>query len=426
MTVGIVGMGIAGLRAALLLERHGVTVKLFEARDRIGGRLATWTDSIEDVRFETGGEWIDADNVRVLSLLREFGLSSISADDSPRRIIFEEAVCYSNNLWSEAFEDELRLEAAAVELCRGLRSPPWANRLEIEKDHRPLSDFVRLQTNSPRGKWYLTNKLRSDEGEDLDQVGFLGWLSGYMHYLDREQNAMSAFRIQNGSVELMNGLRERIQTDINCGAVLRKIEQSDSGVVLRFEGFEERVDRVILTLPPRLLEQVVFEPALSVSKRCAIEACGMGRAVKITWQFKSKWWLERGWNGSMHCDGPLQQTWDASLGGAPVMSAYICGTEAQKWTELGDPVNAGLYVLTKLYPEAGVEFVRGWFSDWIHDPFSRGGFSFLATGYVIEHMQHMVESEGRIHFAGEHTSLWTGFIEGALDSAERASAEAIL
>ena len=37
MTIGIVGMGIAGLRTAMLLEQAGYTVKLFEARDRLGG-----------------------------------------------------------------------------------------------------------------------------------------------------------------------------------------------------------------------------------------------------------------------------------------------------------------------------------------------------------------------------------------------------
>ena len=149
----------------------------------------------------------------------------------------------------------------------------------------------------------------------------------------------------------------------------------------------------------------------------------MGRAIKISWQFDTKWWLERGWSGAMHCDGPLQQTWDASLGSAPVMSAYVCGSEAQKWTELGKPVEAGLYVLSKMYPECNDHFVRGWFSNWVNDPFASGGFSYLAAGYVIEHFQHMIESENRVHFAGEHTSQWTGFIEGALESAERVVAE---
>lgn len=39
--VAIVGAGISGLRAASVLERHGVEVQVLEGRDRVGGRIHT-------------------------------------------------------------------------------------------------------------------------------------------------------------------------------------------------------------------------------------------------------------------------------------------------------------------------------------------------------------------------------------------------
>ena len=38
--VGIVGAGLAGLRCADVLLQHGSRVTIFEARDRVGGRVA--------------------------------------------------------------------------------------------------------------------------------------------------------------------------------------------------------------------------------------------------------------------------------------------------------------------------------------------------------------------------------------------------
>lgn len=42
--VGIVGAGISGLRCADILLDQGFQVTIFEARDRIGGRVGLYTD----------------------------------------------------------------------------------------------------------------------------------------------------------------------------------------------------------------------------------------------------------------------------------------------------------------------------------------------------------------------------------------------
>src|SRR5262249_53737151 len=63
MQVAIIGAGLAGLRAAALLEEHGATVEVFEASDRLGGRLCTARPR-PGIAYEAGGEWIDHDHLR--------------------------------------------------------------------------------------------------------------------------------------------------------------------------------------------------------------------------------------------------------------------------------------------------------------------------------------------------------------------------
>jgi monoamine oxidase len=125
----------------------------------------------------------------------------------------------------------------------------------------------------------------------------------------------------------------------------------------------------------------------------------------------------------MQCDWAIQQTWDGGQGDAPILTCYVCGRAAHSFVTHEDPVGKALDDLAMLYPEARDQFVDGWIHDWIRDPYAGGGFSNVAPRYVLEHMAHMPAAAGRIHFAGEHTSLWTGFIEGALESAERVARE---
>ncbi len=424
MRIAVVGLGFSGLRTAALLERAGVQVEMYEAKGRPGGRMHC-ADEGDGVLYEAGGEWIDADHARVLNLLREHGMEPDARANWPQKLVYKGRQTTEHLMWSDALEDDLRVEAVARELSRDLRSLPWENTNLAEFDNRKLDDFLREHTNSERGLWWVNAKYRSDEGDDLDRIGLLGWLAGYRHYLDRDGDEMSAYRIPGGSRDLAERMLAKLEGPVQFGAVLHRVRQNGHGVRLVFEDGVTDVDRVVLTLPPKCLERLVFEPALSVHKRCAVEGCEMSRANKIVWHFDHPWWQDLEWGGSMLCDGPLQQTWDASMGEAAVLSAYVCGEEAARWGQLGDPVSAGLYELSQIFPQARDHFIRGWFHDWQHDPFSRGAFSHLAPGYVLEHMEHISTNEDRIFFAGEHTALWTGFLEGALESAERVSREVV-
>lgn len=424
MKVGVVGLGISGLRAATLLESYGAEVELFEARGRPGGRLHT-IDEGEGAVYEAGGEWIDADHLRCLRLLEEYNLEPMTRGSWPGKVVHRGKHRTEADLWTDALEDDLRVEAAARELCRSLSQPPWRNHEAKPLDDQDLAAFLREQTTSERGLWWVTAKYRSDEGDDLDQIGLLGWLAGYMNYLDRDGDVMSAYRVPGGWRHLCERILCRLHGEPHFGKVLQRVRQDSDGVTLVFEDGKVVVDRAVLTLPPPALERVVFEPPLPVDKRCALEACRMGRSVRICWEFEEPWWRDQGWGGSMMCDGPIQQTWDASMGDAALLSAYVCGSDAVMWSRTGDPVRAGLFELSQILPEAAKTFRRGWYHDWVTDPYCQGSFSHLAPGYVIEHMEHISEPIGRIHFAGEHTALWAGFIEGALESAERVVPEVL-
>jgi len=403
MKVAVVGAGIAGLHAALALESKGCEVAVFEARCRLGGRLQTLDG------YEAGGEWIDADHRRCLDSLDALGLA-VARTEGDYRILR----CGRSTIGPDPV---MRASKQSVDRAAAL----LAEKPDPELDGRTLADFVAENAADP---WWPTVYYRSDEGDDLDRIGLLGWLHGFRHYLVRGETDASAFRVVGGMGAWIEALVAGLEARPHLRHVLRGVIRSGDQVWLDFGAEALAFDRVLLTLPPRCLERVAFEPALSPEKREAIASCRMSRAIKIALVYDRRWWEDIEWSGLLFADSELQQVWPALA--APVLCAYVCGDDAEQWTGGADPVADALAEVGRLVPGGRAHFVHGMIHDWLGDPFSQGAFSHLAPGYVQGPMKHIAPPEGRIHFAGEHTAEWTGFIEGALESAERATEEIIV
>lgn len=60
---------------------------------------------------------------------------------------------------------------------------------------------------------------------------------------------------------------------------------------------------------------------------------------------------------------------------------------------------------------------------WDRDPWARGDYAWFRPGQVRALAPHLATAEGRIHFAGDHTSTRPGWMQGALESGMRAAEE---
>jgi monoamine oxidase len=78
---------------------------------------------------------------------------------------------------------------------------------------------------------------------------------------------------------------------------------------------------------------------------------------------------------------------------------------------------APVYPALREHAEGGTSFV------WDEQPYQRGAYAMYTRGQFASLWPHAATPEGRIHFAGEHTSSWPGWMQGALDSGLRAARE---
>lgn len=383
MKVAVIGAGISGLRTAMLLEKQGVEVEVFEARDRVGGR--TWT--IRDGAYDAGGEWIDSDHVRMIALIAELGLE-LAPSSGPRQVFYGGTMRTTDDLWPEMRQAEERF---------------WQLADEGFQAGDTLADLIDASSDSEMGRWWMTANLRSDEGTDPDQVGLDGWLDFYKHYQDREGGELSAYRVKGGMGQVAVEMAKRVKGPIRLGLELISVSSGcltfkrvKRGLLRASEVTFEGFDHVVISLPPLCVSRVDFDPPLPAPQKEAFETCGFAPIVKVAWVGRE--------GRSAFYHSQMQQTWEGGWGRERVMIAYICGRDALAFSNGEEHLDGGTL------------------HDWIKDPYAGGGFSFMRPGFMPL-KPWLSKSHGNVCFVGEHTAGWMGFFEGAVESAERAVEE---
>ena len=85
----------------------------------------------------------------------------------------------------------------------------------------------------------------------------------------------------------------------------------------------------------------------------------------------------------------------------------------------------GVDLVADAFPAIRSEFEKGAVHRWSTDPWAQGAFVLYRPGQMTELLPQLGASEDGMHFAGEHTSPWSGWMEGALESGERAAREVL-
>ena len=154
--------------------------------------------------------------------------------------------------------------------------------------------------------------------------------------------------------------------------------------------------------------------------------------MKVMWGVKSKVWRQPAagrhftCNGSVVTDLPFQQAWETSRGqegSAGILTNFIGGSPARSWNR--ERLQRFPQELAKVFPDiAGAWDGHQAVMDWPRNRFIKGSYSAPKRGQYTWMYEAAAASEldGRLQFAGEHTSLVSGgFMNGAVESGMRAA-----
>ncbi len=442
--VGIVGAGIAGLHCAHRLVEAGFLVQVYEAQDRVGGRMWTGRDLFPEGQiFEIGGELIDSNHASLWALADEF---DIALDD---RWALEKPDMHRDTFY---FDGERVTEATLLAQAQQVIDTMAQQVADAEEDDdafealdvTTLSDWLDEHVpvaTMPELHGVLKVAYTGEYGLEADEQSCLNLL--YLFGWDSEDEFLifgasdERYHTHLGNDTFTTALADAIGSErITTGAALVKAAGPRRGpFTLTFDRGGDttttEVDHLVFALPFTKLRQVdLTDLALSDEKREVIAELAYGTNAKIMGGFSSRpWWDDLNESGNLTTDLGVQQGWDSTIGqsgdggiwtnftGGDVGVASATGTADAWFSEI-------LEDLEVIWPGAKDAYTgTAHRMHWPSFEWSLGSYTCYRPGQWA-YWSTEGTREGYVHFCGEHCSLdFQGWMEGAAETGALVAAE---
>jgi monoamine oxidase len=440
--VVVLGAGLAGLGAAYNLMRQGYDVIVLEAQERPGGRVQTVRDG-----FQRGGH-AELGAIRIFNsheyLLRyadEFGLE-LSPYDTGTRAFHMQGKRFlpppPGQPWpldgftaGEQPDPAARLGDYFVSGFAKLGDvfdPGWPGAFPtaLELDGTSMDGYMQSQGASATWRdWFYAQEGRFARVNAAAAFAVESLTSGFIG------------SIQGGNDRLPHALAAALGRRVKYRSEVVRISQGRDNVTVSFRDrggrHELRADRCVCALPFAPLRRVSIATPFSGQKMAAIRKLRYMAVARCYFQTRSRFW-ERdplgplGGLNLVGTDTMAGRVWNTTSQqadpGLGMVQAYMFDTEALEFAGYGHRrVAAMRRLMRRLLPGIGGEIVGVAHKAWQEDPWAGGGWGWVQPGELSWMFPAMRRVEGRVHFAGEHTSIWAAWMNGALESAERVSAE---
>lgn len=436
--VVIIGAGLAGLATALELKKNNLSFVVLEARDRPGGRIESIVTA-ENVYIDMGAQWIGKNHYRVKKLLSQFHLHTVSTYQKGKQIYaFNEKIFYQK--WTPISVLSLldvTLFTRRLNKISSFINPsePWGNTFTKQFDEITVEQFLQSNMYTKAGRNYYRLFIEELLCAKLYEVSALDffWLIS------------SAGSIQHIKAS------EQLSIKGSAGALIKKIAvvlaeelQFESPVtMIRSEAVNKayvytenqcwKAKKVIIAVPANLHGRITFEPPLPASRVQLNKRAPLPAVTKINIVYEKPFWREIGLSGVAYSDkGLIKLTVDSSPkdGKRGLLTVIVSGNSARELANHSPEKRKKLVLtaLTRMFGQEANKPSEYFEKNWSEEEWTRGGYGVHFTPGVITYLgKTLIKPVGPIHWAGSETATqWRLYMEGAIQSGQRAAEEVIL
>jgi monoamine oxidase len=388
----VVGAGLAGLAAADALSRAGVEVQVFEARDRLGGRV--WSAPFAGAVVERGAEFVLPDNSTFKAMAARFGLELVRkglhyGDREPRGV-------------GRVSIGQIKSAIGQLADCApraGETVEALLHRARLERD---VTAAIRTRIEVSCG--YSASELEA--GVVLEDGTAFG--------------DFDTHTVHGGNARLADALAGAIgRQRIALSSPVRRVQSTAERVTVTAGRAEASADAAVLAVPASVIGEISFEPPLPDRKAAAHEAVRYGQAAKLfipmrapappsaTMAVREHFWC---FTQLGHDGEPL-----------PVLGAFAGTSDALDAFDLGGGPARWAAAVWRLRPDLDLDPESALLATWADDPWVRGAYSARSVRSPMDDTE-LARPLRSLAFAGEHTAgAAHGMMEGALRSGIRAA-----